>query len=321
MRSGRKRRSGNQRPPSRRGKKQSRQKQPARTGAFSRTGAWIAGVAAAVLATALSGRLTGRGKSFAANLTSGPANVANPDPSREAAWDRKEMELAWDLVVRGLERQPGILGDLRARTGTLLAAAGVVTSVVVGFFATASSSIDPLSGILLLVGFLLAVLAVRKCWLVLRPLPDDSDSDVDVYVALRKGGSCRAFEPGAKAQDKGSSRQELSGRSSPGQKPTPIGQLYDEAKKPYRSWRVTLNQDSLHKLRDVADPLKPPDDLTAEVTSFLSLARRSNWMVINQRTEAFNTAAVLFGFQLLLWIAAAAAFYLHLHGGGATPHK
>ena len=338
MRPGRKRRSGNQRPPSRRDKKKSQQKQPARTGALSRTGAWIAGVAAAVLATALSGRLIDRGKSFTANLTSGPANVVNPDPSREAAWDQRERDLAWELVVRGLERQPGILGDLRARTGTLLAAAGVVTSVVIGFFATASSSINPLSGILLLVGFLPAVLAVKECWLVLSPLHDHSDPDLDAYVELRKGGSGRAFEPQAAGQDKVSSGRKLMPRGrgilerrlvrSLSRRETPrngdaqltIGQLYEKAKKPYRWWRVTLNQDSLRELRNVANPLRTSDDLTEEVTSFLSLARRSNWTVIEELTKAFNKAAVLFGCQLVLWIVAAVAFYLRLHGAG-TPHK
>jgi hypothetical protein len=218
------------------------------------------------------------------------------------ALDQKEIDLAWDLVMRGLERQPEILGDLRGRTGTLLAAAGVVTSVVIGFFATGSSSIDPLSGILLLVGFLPAVLAVKRCWLVLGSLPDDSGNDLDAYVALRKDQSGRAFR-GA---------------------PLTVEQLYDKQNKPPRRWRVTLNQRSLRELRDVANhtaPLSTPDNLTAEVTSFLSLARQSNWMVIDERTKAFNNAAKLFGFQLLLWIIAAATLYLHLHGGGATPHN
>ena len=110
-------------------------------------------------------------------------------------WEQKEIDLAWDLVVRGLERQPEILGDLRGRTGTLLAAAGVVVSVVIGFFAADSSSIGPVSGILLLVGFLPAVLAVKECWLVLRPLGyDDLDTDLEAYQKLRPPDSGRAFE-------------------------------------------------------------------------------------------------------------------------------
>ena len=116
--------------------------------------------------------------------------------------------------------------------------------------------------------------------------------------------------------------------------PLTVGQLYREAtsesartvtssrQKPYRWWRVTLNQRSVHKLRKVAvctNPMSTPDDMTAEVTSFLSLARQSNWLVIDQLSAAFSNAAVLFGFQLVLWIAAAAV--VHLHGVGAPPHK
>ena len=112
---------------------------------------------------------------------------------------------------------------------------------------------------------------------------------------------------------------------------TAVGQLYDKAKElydkkekgkekakkwEYRWWRVTLNQALLRELRDLADHTatrRAPDALTAEVTSFLSIARQSNWMVINQLTAAFNKAAKFFGIQLLLWIVAAAALYLHLH--------
>jgi len=228
------------------------------------------------------------------------------------ALDQKEIDLAWDLVMRGLERQPEILGDLRGRTGTLLAAAGVVTSVVIGFFATNPSSISRVSEILLLAGFLLALVAVWECSLVLRSLHDKSDTDLDAYVALRRDGAGRAFELRAGAQG-----------------PATVEKLYrkyqdQKVSKPYREWRVTLNQGSLRQLRDVAndtDPLSTPDDLTAEVTSFLSLARKSNWLVISRLTKAFNKAAVLFGIQLLLWIAAAVALYLHLHGGGAAAHK
>ena len=375
-----------------------------------------------MLATALGGWLTDRGKSFTANSTSGPAIVVNPDPqrvssvpqdiaqagrqageeraaeasgpldvpqaealseqlaaaskeapqtkrqtSREKAWDRKEIDLAWDLVVRGLERQPGILGDLRARTGTLLAAAGIVVSVVIGFFATDSSSIDPLSGILLLVGFLPAVLAVKECWLVLHSLDyDDYDTDLMAYENLRKaqpastafklwtgdeGRECSPSDPSGSTsawrrakervlqtlfQWKGTLDKRLEQRLNHSAPPgTTDDRLTTEqlhqarpADKRYRWWRVTLNQRSVRRLRDVAvstdpvavstDPLGTPDNLTAELTSFLGLARKSNWMVIDQLTAAFNNAAALFGIQLLLWIAAAAALY---HGAGATPHK
>jgi hypothetical protein len=79
---------------------------------------------------------------------------------------------------------------------------------------------------------------------------------------------------------------------------------------------VTLNQNSVHRLRAVAlsygeRPIDP-DDLTAEVTSFLGLTRKSNWMVLDQLTAAFNQPAVLFGVQLLWWIAAAVALYLNV---------
>jgi hypothetical protein len=77
-----KRRPGNQHPPSRRDQKKPQQEQPARTVLFSRTGAWLAGVAAVVLATTLGAWLTDWGKSFTANSTSGPAIYAtvNVDP-------------------------------------------------------------------------------------------------------------------------------------------------------------------------------------------------------------------------------------------------
>jgi hypothetical protein len=83
---------------------------------------------------------------------------------------------------------------------------------------------------------------------------------------------------------------------------------------------LTLNQDSVHRLRKIAGANSTPDDLTKEVTEFLSLSRKSNWLVIDELTTAFNRAAVLFGIQLLLWIAGAAVLYHHLHGAAATPH-
>ena len=247
MRSGRKRRSGNQRPPSRRERKQPQQKQPARTGALSRTGAWIAGVAAAVPSNR-AGRMVDRpGKSFTANSTSGPAIVVNPDrsgfppcpkilpgwaPGRGGARSRGER-LASRSAGRGAERAAGrcqrrgvtneksnfpggglgpegnrpcvgprgawtraATGDPRrlesSEPGALLAAAGVVVSVVIGFFATDSSSVDPLSGIPLLVGFVPAVLAVKECWLVLHSLDyDDYDTDLTAYENLKKGSAAR----------------------------------------------------------------------------------------------------------------------------------
>jgi hypothetical protein len=300
------------------------------------------------------------------------------------AVDQKEIDLAWDLVMRGLERQPEILGDLRGRTGTLLAAAGVVVSVVIGFFVTNSSSIDLWSWILLLAGLVPAALAVRECSLVLRSLPYDKyNTDLMAYVAVRGGQpGRRAFGLWTAARDQKSSttRREPGDRERPSSaaaramrawkrlwarawtgsldkrlerrvsKPDPrdaddpltLGQLWrvprkaldtsepragarrhrSSRKEPYRWWRVTLNQREVRKLREVAysgDPMSTPDDITAELTSFLSLTRRSNWLVIDELSAAFSLAAVFFVIQLVLWIVAAAV--LHRHGVGATPHK
>ena len=281
------------------------------------------------------------------------------------ALDQKEIDLAWDLVLRGLERQPEILADLRGRTGTLLAAAGVVVSVVIGFFATSSSSISRWSWILLLAGLVPAALAVRECSLVLRSLPNDQyNTDLAAYAQLRLEQEGKASGSGTSAGGQESSE----GKSGDQQDSPPrkrlldkrlehrlgpagnlgdtgssltVGQMYrkyqdqnqkvpDKAdkerrparQKPYRWWRVTLNQRSVRELRDVAvcaNPMSTPDDMTEEVTSFLSLARQSNWLVIDQLSAAFSKAAGWFGFQLVLWIAAAAV--LHLHGAGAPPHK
>ena len=272
-----------------------------------------------------------------------------------------------------------------------------MVSVVIGFFAADSSSIGPVSGILLLVGFLPAVLAVKECWLVLRPLGyDDLDTDLEAYEKLRPPDSGRAFELRTKegcpspslprasrsmptrkrvwsrstsawkrvwewrrALEKRLERSASVTRTADDSLGLTINQLYrkaqalaveqaqaqaakqaqdqgltaeqvqaaqaqaaEQARAQYRWWRVTLNQRSVRRLRDVAKSAQAestPEDLTAEITSFLSLVRQSNWMVIDQLTEAFGTAAVLFGIQLLLWIAAAVALYLH--GAGAAPHK
>ena len=79
------RRPRNQHPPSQRQQrpqKQPQQEKSVLTGLFSRSGAWIAGVAAVVLAAALGAWLTDWGKSFTANSTSGPAiyAIADVDP-------------------------------------------------------------------------------------------------------------------------------------------------------------------------------------------------------------------------------------------------
>ena len=298
--------------------------------------------------------------------------------------DQKEIDLGWDLVMRGLERQPEILSDLRGRTGTLLAAAGVVVSVVIGFFVTNSSSIGLWSWILLLAGLLPAALAVRECSLVLRSLPYDKyNTDLMAYVAVRGGQpGRRAFGLWTAAGDKNSSTtgrepgdrerrpsaaaramrawRRLWARARTGSldkrlerrvskpdlrdadDPLTLGQLWrvprkaldtsepragarrhrSSRKEPYRWWRVTLNQREVRKLREVAcsaDRMSTPDDITAELTSFLSLTRRSNWLVIDELSAAFSLAAVFFVIQLVLWIVAAAV--LHRHGVGATPHK
>jgi hypothetical protein len=76
------RRSRNQHPATRPGAKKPQEKKLAGTGLFSRTGAWLAGVAAVVLATALGSWLTDWGKSFTASSASGPAFYASVNVDR-----------------------------------------------------------------------------------------------------------------------------------------------------------------------------------------------------------------------------------------------
>ena len=135
----------------------------------------------------------------------------------------------------------------------------------------------------------------------------------------------RAQALGERAQALGEQAQAL-GEQALGEQAQALGQqaqalgqqaqaLGQQAQEPYRWWRVTLNQRSVRRLRNLAGyPESRPEELTAEATSFLGLARQSNWMVLNQLTAAFNHAAALFGIQLGLWIAAAVAFYVHVHG-------
>ena len=122
-----------------------------------------------------------------------------------------------------------------------------MTSVVIGFFAAKSSSVSRVSEILLLAGFLPALVAVWECSLVLRSLHDESDTDLDAYVALRRDGAGRAFELRAGAQ--GPATVEKLRRKYQDQK----------VSKPYREWRVTLNQGLLRQLRDVANDTDPPE--------------------------------------------------------------
>ena len=69
----------------------------------------------------------------------------------------------------------------------------------------------------------------------------------------------------------------------------------------YRWRRATLNQ---HAIQRLTLHIKDADELLAELTLFVGLVRRSNWIVIDELNMAYLNAVWLFGAQLLVWIVA-----------------
>ena len=222
-------------------------------------------------------------------------------------------ELGLDLAMRGLERQSQILGDLRSRTGTVLAAAGVVTSVLAGVFAGAVSAHDakhvPKTWTvciiaLVVVGAALAALGACLCLFILKSLHDDNDSDLDAWWLLRHGvDDRRPLEP-SKITYWALKREHL--RLHPDTR---------TRKQRYREWRVTLNSKHLAILSTLvragnpnSDPNRLKPELLAETTSFLDVVRQSNFKRIAERTRAFDRAIVLFGVQTALWLTAFAIY-------------
>ena len=174
-----------------------------------------------------------------------------------------EIEVAYDLSLRGLERQPAILADLRTRAAALLAAAGVVATL----FAPKAFEPEISQGarIAYIVGGAATVLCLAMCWPIFHSIPDDGNDDVERYVQLCKEGTWP-------------SEKELRGCR--------------------RKWRSTFNLSALTCLHQViADR-----SLRAELASFIAIWRWLNWKQIKFRSTCFNFAAFFFAVEVICGI-------------------
>lgn len=188
--------------------------------------------------------------------------MANPNGWYKELSD-VEVEIAYDLSLRGLERQPAILADLRTRAAVLLAAAGVVATL----FAPKAFEPEISQGarIAYILGGAATVLCLLMCWPIFHSIPDDGNDDVETYVQLRERGTW------------------------PSEK---------EFKDCQRKWRSTINLSTLTSLHQVNAGQAP----RVELASFIAIRRWLNWERINLRSTCFNFAAIFFAGEVICGI-------------------
>jgi hypothetical protein len=174
-----------------------------------------------------------------------------------------EVEIAYDLSLRGLERQPAILADLRTRAAALLAGVGVVATLF------APKAFDPGisqgAKIAYILGGVATGLCLAMCWPIFRSIYDDGNDDVERYVQLREDGTW------------------------PSEK---------ELRDCRRKWRSTINLSALTCLHQVIADRSP----CVELASFIAIWRRLNWEQIKVRSTCFNFAAVFFAVEVICGI-------------------
>ena len=183
---------------------------------------------------------------------------------------------------------------------------------------------------LLLCGLVPAVLAVSECAVILGSLSYDSeDADLDLYLEARGPRGSALLELSTACTSR-----ELPRRRNPATRimlpkwrrfrrglqdtqSTRAGALTlidvlqtgqdgsdaisDGNARRYRWWRATLNQ---HAVQRLTLHIENADELLAELTLFVGLVRRSNWIVIDELNMAYLNAVWLFGVQLVVWIVA-----------------
>lgn len=182
-------------------------------------------------------------------------------------WDQGlsdvEVEIAYDLSLRGLERQPAILADLRTRATALVAAAGVVATL---FAPKAFGPKIPHGAMTAYIaGGIATGLCFALCWPIFRSIHDDGNDDVQTYAELRNAGNW----PGV--AELGACR---------------------------RKWRSTMNLAALTQLHQIT-PSKP---LRVELASFIAICRWRNWAQIDARNTWFRFAGYFFAVEVLCGI-------------------
>jgi hypothetical protein len=187
---------------------------------------------------------------------------ANPE-GWEQGLSEEEVQIAYDLSLRGLERQPAILADLRTRATALVAAAGVVATL----FAPKAfgSNISHGAMIAYIAGGGATVLCFAMCWPIFRSIHDDGYDDVQKYAELRDGG-------------KWPNADDLAGCR--------------------RKWRSTINLSAVTRLHQITAS-KP---LPIELASFIAICRGRNWAQINARNTWFQFAGFWFAVEVICGI-------------------
>jgi uncharacterized membrane protein YuzA (DUF378 family) len=191
--------------------------------------------------------------------------VANPEGWYEGLSD-EQVRIAYDLSLRGLERQPAILADLRTRAAAIVAAAGVVATL----FAPKAFEPNIAQGVKIayIVGGFAAVLCFFMCWPIFRSICDDGYDDVEKYVQLRNDGQW------------------------------PSGNQLKDCK---RKWRSTINLSALTQLHRVsaAHRVNAAQSSCVELASFLAIWRGLNWERIEKFNRWFRRAAVSFAVEII----------------------
>lgn len=187
---------------------------------------------------------------------------ANPE-GWEQGLSEEEVQIAYDLSLRGLERQPAILADLRTRATALVAAAGVVATL----FAPKAFGPNISHGAIIayIAGGVATGLCFAMCWPVFRSIHDDGYDDVQKYAELRDGGNWPSAD-------------DLTGCR--------------------RMWRSTINLSAVTRLHQITAP-KP---LQVELASFIAICRGRNWAQIDARSTWFRFAGFLFAVEVICGI-------------------